>query len=224
MATRRVPVSRRDRPAKAPLSREVVVAAALRVMQADGLERVTMRRLADELDTGPASLYVYVDNMAELHGAILDELLADIFVDADAAGDWQEQLIDLLGRYTLVLFRYPGLARSVLALWPSGPNYLRLIDAILGLLDAGLVPVQQAAWGVDLLLQRATAVAAEHGTRKETGSSPAALTTAVDEADAERYPHIARTAAILWSGTGQQRMRWAFTALIEGITSTSVPQ
>ncbi|MEV8510654.1 hypothetical protein AB0368_38300 [Actinoplanes sp. NPDC051475] len=28
-----------------------------------------MRRLAEELDTGPASLYVYVRNMAELHGA-----------------------------------------------------------------------------------------------------------------------------------------------------------
>lgn len=201
-----------------------MVAAALRVMQDDGLERVTMRRLADELDTGPASLYVYVDNMAELHGAILDELLAGLDLGSGAAGQWRDELIDLLCRYTEVLFSYPALARSVLALWPSGPNYLRLINAVLGLLDAGLVPAQQAAWGVNLLLQLATATAAEHGTRRETHTSPDALTTAVAEADAERYPHIARTATALWSGNGRQRQQWAFDALIAGIAGTAVPQ
>ena len=44
-------------------------------MQAEGLDRVTMRRLAQELDTGAASLYVYVRNTAELHAAMLEELL-----------------------------------------------------------------------------------------------------------------------------------------------------
>jgi AcrR family transcriptional regulator len=224
MSGRRVPVSRRDRPAKAPLSRAVVVGAALAIMRADGLEKVTMRRLADELDTGPASLYVYVDNMAELHGAILDELLAELSFETGAPGQWREQLVDLLSRYTTLLFQYPGLARSVLSLWPSGPHYLRLIDTLLGLLDAGLVPAQQAAWGVNVLLQHATSTAAEHGTRAENKTSPTALTTAVDDVDAQRYPHIARTAAALWSGTGPQRQQWAFNALIDGITSTPVPE
>ena len=39
---------------------------------------MTMRRLADELDTGAASLYVYVRNTAELHAAVLDELLGSV--------------------------------------------------------------------------------------------------------------------------------------------------
>src|ERR1022692_1858482 len=60
----RIPVSRRERPAKSALTREGIVAAAVGVMQAEGLDRVTMRRLAQELDTGAASLYVYVRNTA----------------------------------------------------------------------------------------------------------------------------------------------------------------
>ena len=52
--------STRDRPAKPPLSVDAVVDAALAVLQADGLEAVTMRRVAAALDTGAASLYVYV--------------------------------------------------------------------------------------------------------------------------------------------------------------------
>src|SRR6267154_655953 len=74
MTTRARPVvSRRERPAKPALTREGIVAAAVGVMQAEGLDRVTMRRLAQELDTGPASLYVYVRNTAELHAAMLEQ-------------------------------------------------------------------------------------------------------------------------------------------------------
>ena len=72
------PRSRRERPAKPALTREGIVAAAVAVLRAEGLRKVTMRRLAEELDTGPASLYVYVRNAAELHAAILDELLGTV--------------------------------------------------------------------------------------------------------------------------------------------------
>src|SRR6266571_6551958 len=92
MASRTRPVvSRRERPAKPALTREGIVAAAVGVMQAEGLDRVTMRRLAQELDTGPASLYVYVRNTAELHAAVLDELLGTIG-PAPAEGSWRERL------------------------------------------------------------------------------------------------------------------------------------
>jgi AcrR family transcriptional regulator len=215
MSPRRVPVSRRDRPAKPALSREGVVAVALRVMREEGLERVTMRRLAAELDTGPASLYVYVANVAELHGALLDELIADLDAD-DLAG--------LLCDYTAVLVRHPALARSVLALWPSGPHYMRLVDRLLGLLRAAGVAPRQAAWGVDVLLQHAVATAAEQGTRDESPDDAAyGLTAALAEASAESYPHIVALRDELFSGTGEQRLRWQFAALIAGIAATGTP-
>jgi len=81
-------VSRRERPAKPALTREGIVAAAVAVMQAEGLDRVTMRRIANDLDTGPASLYVYVRNTAELHAAMLEELLSQVDLSpVTAAGD-----------------------------------------------------------------------------------------------------------------------------------------
>ncbi|AEV82915.1 TetR family transcriptional regulator [Actinoplanes sp. SE50] len=223
MSPRRVPVSRRDRPAKPPLSRAGAVAVGLRIMREEGLERLTMRRLAAELDTGPASLYVYVQNTAELHGAILDELLADLPVPA--AGDgWRGELIELLCGYTRTLFAHPSLARSVLTLRPSGPHYLRLVDAILGLLLAGGVPSTQAAWGVDLLLQLGTATAAEQGTRDETAGADdetALFTMAVREAPAGEFPHLAQTRDHLFTGTGVERLKWAFSALITGIETVA---
>jgi len=213
---RKAPVSRRDRPAKPPLSRDGVIAVALRILREEGLEKVTMRRVAGELDTGPASLYVYVANMAELHGALLDELLSDL---SDISGQWREGVIDLLGQYHEILDKYPGLARSVLVLRPAGPRYIRLIDTLLGLLHEGGVPPAQAAWGVDLLLQMATASAAEHGGDEQSDQGQI---EAVRDADPADYPNVGRVKEELFAGTGMERRRWALTALLEGIAATPV--
>ena len=221
---RGVPVSRRDRPAKPPLTREGIVAVALRVLRAEGLERVTMRRLAQELDTGPASLYVYFGSMAELHRAVLDRLLAEVNLrPAARAGGWRARLTGLLVAYTELLFAHPSLARSVMTLRPSGPNYMRLADSVLALLRTGGVPAGQAAWGMNVLLQLAVAMAAEHGTRRESASAYAEEGVPWREVSAGEYPGIAWASGQLFSGTGQQRLRWAFDVLIAGIAATELP-
>jgi AcrR family transcriptional regulator len=209
------PISRRERPAKPALSREGIVAAAINILRAEGLEKVTMRRLAQKLDTGPASLYVYVRNVAELHGAMLDELLAaaDLHVDPTPS-DWQQELITLLTSYMLMLFAYPSLAHSVLSLRPSGPQYLRLIDSVLGLLCAGGVPERQAAWGVNLLLQYAVATAAEQ---------EHALAAGLRATSTQEYPDIAAVGPELLSGSERERLDWALRSLIRGIASTPAP-
>jgi tetracycline repressor-like protein len=151
------------------------------------------------------SLYVYVQNTAELHGALLDELLAGLDLPRVAVADrWRDELIGLLSSYTRLLMEYPSLARSVLTLRPYGPNYLRLIDVLLGLVHAGGVPSRQAAWGVDLLLHHATATAAEQGTRDEAVEADGeeeALVMAVREAAGAYYPNIDRARSELFSGT-----------------------
>ena len=222
-------VSRRERPAKPALTRPSIVAAATRVMQAEGLDRVTMRRLAHELDTGAASLYVYVRNTAELRAAMLDELLGQVDLGpVTAAGDWRDRLITVLWSYTAVLFEQPGLAQSALVTRPSGPAYLGLADGILALLGAGGIPGDRAAWAVDLLLHFATATAAEQGTREhavDAQDEQDTLAAALHDAPAAAFPHIAAVgAAELLSGSGPDRLTWGFHVLISGILQTPRPE
>jgi AcrR family transcriptional regulator len=224
----RSPVSRRERPAKPALTREGIVAAAVGVMRAEGLDRVTMRRLAQELDTGAASLYVYLRNTAELHAAMLEELLGQVDLSpVTAAGDWRDRLIKVLWSYTSILFEQPGLAQSVLVTRPSGPAYLSLAEGILALLSAGRVPPDRAAWAVDLLLHFATSTAAEQGTRKraiDASDEEDALVAALREASAGTFPHIAALGMELMSGGGQDRLTWGFGVLINGILQTPRPE
>lgn len=221
------PRSRRERPAKPALSREGIIDAAVRVMRAEGLQRVTMRRLAQELDTGPASLYVYVANTAELHAAILDDLLGRVDLGpVTAGGDWRERVEAVLGSYSGVLFQHPSLAQSALVARPSGPHYLDLVEALLALLDEGGVPAGQAAWGVDALLLMATASAAEQSTRQ--GSADAekewdALARALRDASPDHRPHVAALAGDLLSGPPEARHAWVVRMLLNGMAHTPRP-
>lgn len=221
------PRSRRERPAKPALTLAGIVEVAVRVMRAEGLEKATMRRIAQELDTGPASLYVYVRNTAELHAAILDELLGTVDPPPPAAdADWRARLEAVLTSYTTTLFAHPSLARSALVARPTGPNYLDLVESLLGLLAEGGAPPRQAAWGVDSLLLHATATAAEQGTRGQSLDADddwAALRRAIDGASPAAHPHIAALAGDLLHGTPEQRLSWGFHMLINGILHTPPP-
>ena len=227
-AKNRPVVSRRERAAKPALTRAGIVAAAVRIMQAEGLDRVTMRRLAQELDTGAASLYVYVRNTAELHAAMLEELLGRVDLSpVTAAGDWRDRLIEVLTSYTLILFGQPGLAQSVLVTRPAGPAYLSLAEGILALLSTGGVAPDRAAWAVDLLLHFATSTAAEQGTRQraiDAQEEEEAVAAAIREAPAASYPQIAALGAELLSGPGPDRLTWGFRVLINGILQTPRPE
>ncbi|HYQ62213.1 TetR/AcrR family transcriptional regulator [Actinophytocola sp.] len=226
------PVSRRERPAKAALSREGIVAAAVAVLRAEGLEKVTMRRLAQELDTGPASLYVYVANTAELHAAVLDELLGEVDLDTggdgggDGDGDWRDQLEGVLSSYKLILFAHPALARMAVSARPRGEHYLRLVERLIALQVEGGVPPERAAWGVDVLLLVATAVAAEKSTQWQSGDAESewdALTRAVRELPASTHPYLHALGASVLGGSGTQRSSWGLRVVINGITNTPVP-
>jgi AcrR family transcriptional regulator len=242
------PTSRRERPAKRALTRAGIIATAVGVLRAEGLDKVTMRRLAQELDTGAASLYVYVRNTAELHAAVLDELLAEVDLtragpdvpvtsaaDPDglpAAADcgrpvtsaWRARLTAILDAYSEVLFRYPSLARSALVTWPSGPHFLTVVEAMLAALDDGLVPADRAAWAVDLLLLHVTATAVEHTTRgANTDQEWNALSTSMREVSPEHFPRVAALGAELLSGPGGGRRRWAYDVLLNGVLQTPRP-
>ncbi|MFD7906359.1 TetR/AcrR family transcriptional regulator [Kitasatospora sp. NPDC059722] len=218
------PRSRRERPAKPALTYEGIVAAAVRILEAEGLQRVTMRRLAQELDTGPASLYVYVANTAELHAAILEEFLGAVdLAPVRAAGDWRERLAAVLGSYTGVLFRLPALAHTALVTRPSGPHYLAVVEALLALLHEGGVPDGQAAWGVDVLLLVATATAAEQSARDADPGAEAehtALAETLLAATAPEHPRIAALGPALLAGTPEDRLAWTFRMVINGTAAT----
>src|ERR1700685_4340925 len=123
--------STRDRPAKAPLSEDAVVDAALAILRSDGLEAVTMRRVATALDTGAASLYVYVPGREGLLQAMLDRVTATIELEAPDPSRWRDQLHTLLQRMHRALVDHPGVAALTLADPPTSEVILTVTENLL---------------------------------------------------------------------------------------------
>lgn len=230
IASDRSRASRRERPAKEPLSRESIVAATLKLLD-EGVERLTMRRVAAELDTGPASLYVYVRDTEELHTAVLEELLGHSGLlddQPDDAGAWRERLIELLMKYIGLLMEYPSVARVTAFSRPMGPNYVRLVETLLGLMVQGGIPLPVAGWGVDLLLQQAETTAVEQSMRDadrqaEEDAAQSAAIRALVEASSPDHPHLVALGEDIISGNGPERGAWSLEVLLNGLLATPRP-
>ncbi|MGK5628831.1 TetR/AcrR family transcriptional regulator [Streptomyces sp. URMC 123] len=78
-----------------PLDRERIVRAAMRLADADGLEAVSLRKVAAALDAGPMRLYRYVDTKEELLDLMVDAVYGEIRVPEPTAGDWRARVRSL---------------------------------------------------------------------------------------------------------------------------------
>jgi AcrR family transcriptional regulator len=97
--------------AKDDLSRDAVVDRALAIADVEGLDAVTIRRLAQEFGVTPMALYWHVSNKDELLAAMGDRLFADLDVHAVAGGGrWQHQLRRILAAVVAALRAHPAAA------------------------------------------------------------------------------------------------------------------
>src|SRR5512143_3729893 len=88
------PARRGKRATRPPLDRARIVAEALRIVDDEGVEALSLRRLAEGLGVTPMSIYWHVRDKAELVDLVGQAVLAEIELPP-AFGDWREQLTDL---------------------------------------------------------------------------------------------------------------------------------
>ncbi|SHF91182.1 TetR/AcrR family transcriptional regulator [Streptoalloteichus hindustanus] len=120
-----------DRPVLAPLSRERIVRAAIRLADADGLEAVSLRKVAAALDVGPMRLYGYIATKDEL----LDLMVDAVYGEIRPAGDgWREVLRSLAETTRQAVHRHEWLADLIGGRPQLGPNALARGEAVLAAL------------------------------------------------------------------------------------------
>ena len=228
MSSDESPRSRRERPAKPALSRETIVDAALAIVREEGIDALSMRHLAQALDTGPASLYVYVTNRDELWDMVFDAAIGSIETEPTDPARWREQIHALAGRMvSLMVVDYPGMARLAMAHIPVGDNALRVSESMLSLLKAGGVSDQAAAYAADLLSMYVTAIAYEQSLYAQLYNDPeheqhevARITQRFAAISPERFPTLAALRDQLTTGDGEERFSLGLDVLINGLLAT----
>lgn len=139
-----------QRVARGSVTIEAVEETALRIADAEGLDALSMRRLAGELGVGVMTLYGHVRTKDELIERIAERAIAELTIPH--AGRWDAQLEKLFSDLRALLLSHPAVLYADAARPLSGPGALRAADAALGMLRSGGLDGAQAVAGMSTLV------------------------------------------------------------------------
>jgi AcrR family transcriptional regulator len=215
-------------PRREPLTQDRIVEVALELLRTEGYEAVTMRRLALELGTGPASLYAHVENRRELDQLIVDRVIDESLIPDPDPEHWEDQVKDVMRRIRAMYQRHPGVARATMAMVPTGPSALMTIERMLRILLAGGVPPQLAAWACDLIPLYVGAVSFEESLWSsdvagidEREYFVAQLRDYLKSLPTESFPTVVALAAVLTTGDGEDRFEFGIDVLVSGLAAVA---
>ncbi len=133
------------RPRREPLSRERIIRAALRIMDEEGLEAVTMRRVGRDLGVEAMSLYNHVRDKEDILDGISEEVLGDFRMPR--ADHWVEAARLTAHEFRRMLLAHPNVMRLITEREKpfTNPDSLQIYEYTLGLFrSAGLAPADAA--------------------------------------------------------------------------------
>src|SRR5260370_7867851 len=160
--------------ARTPLTREAIVEAALRVLDADGIDGLSMRRVGEELGTGAASIYWPVRSREQLLHLVFERVTEEAKLPEPDPSRWQEQLRAFAHRMREVLNNHRDVARLSIGRIPAGPTLAVYSEWLFALLKPVGIPDQVIAYLGDLFGLYVGAYAFEEslGTSSFTGGGP----------------------------------------------------
>jgi TetR/AcrR family tetracycline transcriptional repressor len=192
------------------ISRAAVVDAALDVLDEQGLEKVTMRAVADRLGVQHNTVRWHAENKQRLLVLMSDAVLAGLDLAALPA-QWEDRFRALARWYRKALLAHRDGARLVSGIATTETNTYRLADTVIQtLLDAGFPPrtASWATWTVSYLI---LGITQEQQAQSADATAPATTTTPdpVLDFDGEEFPALRKASGHVTSGTFDERFEFA---------------
>ncbi|GGN63213.1 TetR/AcrR family transcriptional regulator [Streptomyces kronopolitis] len=149
------PAPRRKAEQPAGLGLDKIVAATVRLLDADGLAKFSMRRLAAGLGVTAMSVYWYVDTKDDLLELALDSVMGEMRLpdESEAGQDWRAHLRALAGEYRALLTGHPWVARLLGTYINVGPHSIAFSDASMRVMKGSGLSLEQIAGGLSAVFQ-----------------------------------------------------------------------
>jgi len=149
---RRTPSRTRKADQPAGLDRDRITAASVRLLDADGLAKFSMRRLAADLDVTAMSLYWYVDTKDDLLELALDTVFGEIPAATEDLG-WHDRLRELATNYRRMLVRHPWVSTLIGSFLNIGPHSMLFSYAVQDVIRATGLPLANRTGAMSAVFQ-----------------------------------------------------------------------
>jgi AcrR family transcriptional regulator len=186
----------RSRSGTPTLSREQIVKAALELLDAEGIDGLSMRRLGAKLGSGATSIYWHVANKDDLLDLAIDAVMGEVRIPIDV-DDWRVAAATMARDLREVLLRHPWIASLFGVRLNVGPNSMALAESMITLLERAGFAQAEATYAASALsshaIGAAITTAAWHTAVARSGMTEADLTRSVaafQQQQRDAYPHL----------------------------------
>lgn len=221
--------SRQNATNRVSLTPRTVVEGALALADAEGLEAVTIRRLAEELGVTPMALYWHFRNKDELLQSVAASIFEEIDLSVDATATWQKQLRALLGSMLVVLRDHPPTAILLSTRTVSSESSLLATEIMLDILRrGGFSPEEATQISRHAFSTITNLVSGKPGVvaREESGEQIDTRQRArlfLESLPKERYPRLVEAATPLSEGMEQEAyFAFGLDLLLAGIEAMAM--
>ncbi|MDA3649653.1 TetR/AcrR family transcriptional regulator [Saccharopolyspora indica] len=219
----------RDRPrgSRPALTEERIVRTAIDLADAEGIDALSMRRIASELGSGTTSLYRHITSKDELIELMANAAFGEMEIP-EPSGDWLAELAALARGFRAALLRHPWLAQQAMRRQALGPDVIRRTDHMLGVVSRATDDASRVAMVVDsvntFVLGSVSAELSELEAQRRTGMTEVDWQHAVGEyvqqvIDTGQYPHFNRRILEADDRDYEARFEFGLGCLLGGIAA-----
>lgn len=205
------------------LNIEQICRAALTIIDAQGLRKLTMRRLAEELGTGPASLYTYVTSREELLVQVADLVLGEL-EPPDPTLEWRDAVEQLAHDLRQLLVGHRGVVLISSNAPLLGPNAMRIREMFWSVMDRdGCIPefaVQVYSSIMHFVVCSAIfrAGVSRRGDTAWNGHATSGLHELLDLLPARQYPTVHKFSNYVDTPDPEHDFSYGLQALLDGLS------
>ncbi|MEV0699851.1 TetR/AcrR family transcriptional regulator [Saccharopolyspora sp. NPDC050389] len=218
----------RERGSRPALSEERIVRTAIRLADAEGIDALSMRRIAAEMGSGTTSLYRHITNKDELIELMIDAVYGEMPLPERAGEDWVAELAAAARIFRAALLEHPWLAQQASRRPALGPNVIKHSDHALGVVGRATGDATQAGVVVasvnTFVLGSVASELAELEAQRTTGMTEDEWRNSVGAyvqqvVDSGRFPHFNRRVLEAGEPDPGARFEFGLGCLLAGIAT-----
>lgn len=207
---------------KAILSRELITSAGMEIVEREGPQALTLKRLGSALGVDSTALYRHFRNKDELLSAIGDRSLEGHIPESGEDVPWRDGIRELCIRLREAYVAQPVVAELVRSAPPRQDNELKLTEVLLGLLRRGGIDGPAAGAAYHALIELSLGAASVDAplsrlAERERQTLYTSWRRQYAALPPDDYPVTVELAGELWNGTAEDRFRAALELMLDGI-------
>ena len=127
------------------ISRELLIRTALQIVDRDGADGLSMRKLGAELGVDPMAAYRHLPNKEALLDGVMEAVVSEVDLEVDTSLSWQDQLRQLIQADVDALLSHPNVLPSLARRPLVTPGSLRLVERAFEIMSGARIPLRDAA-------------------------------------------------------------------------------